>query len=152
MSNGPGIDVISEWAQGTNLVPVLNGEKLEGLEIWLEVLFANRANAVLMRLAENPRTPPKLLESLASQANSDLKIAVAENLSCPVELLQKLANDHDPDVRYAIAENHNMPATVLVRLTDDENPYVCCRAKRTLDRLQGFSILHSVVNTQTMSC
>ncbi len=141
MSNGLSAEKIAQFAQCSNLVPVLSGESMEGLEIWLEVLFADRVISVLMRLAENPRTPSKLLDSLANQANSDLRIAVSENPSCPAETLERLAGDLNPDVRYAIAENHNISSDILLKLTEDENPYVSCRAIRTLDRLQGFSIL-----------
>lgn len=154
MSNGLSAEKIAQFAQGTNLVPVLSGESMEGLEIWLEVLFANRVISVLLRLAENPRTPGKLLDSLANQTNSDLRVAVAENPSCPSETLERLAADTDPDVRYAIAENHNMPWSILHLLTGDENPYVSCRAIRTLDRLQGFSILQfpSAIEQQRVTC
>jgi hypothetical protein len=140
ISNGASADKMM-LAIGSNIVPVLNVENMEGLEVWLEVLFANRVSSVLMRLAENSHTPATLLNSLANQDDSDLRIAVSENPSCPRTVLDQLICDHDPDVRYALAENHNLPVEVIRQLTQDENPYVACRALRTLDRLQGFSLL-----------
>jgi hypothetical protein len=141
MSISNGASAEKMLASGRNIVPVLSVENIEGLEVWLEVLFANRVSSILMRLAENSHTPANLLNSLANQDDSDLRIAVAENPSCPRSVLDQLVEDHDPDVRYALAENHNLPIEVIRRLTLDENPYVVCRATRTLDRIQGFSLV-----------
>lgn len=155
MSNGLNAEKIAMLASSGNFVPVLTGESMEGLEVWLEVLFAHRASAVLMRLAENPRTPRKLLESLANQSDCEIRIAVAENPTCPTDILMQLAEDEDADVRYSIAENHNVPIEVLLKLSEDENPYVGCRANRTLVRLQGSKVLSFPVMAraeQRVSC
>lgn len=141
MSNGLNAEKIALLASSGNFVPVLSAESMEGLEVWLEVLFAHRASAILMRLAENPRTPAKLLDSLAKQADCDIRIAVSENSNCPLETLYQLARDENADVRYALAENHNLPAEILQLLCEDENPYVNCRANKTLVRLQGSTLL-----------
>lgn len=149
MSNGLNAEKIALLASSSNFVPVLTGESMEGLEVWLEVLFAHRASAILMRLAENPRTPRKLLESLANQADSEIRTAVAENPNCPLDILMQLAEDEDADVRYSIAENHNVPMDVLLKLSEDDNPYVGCRANRTLVRLQGSKVLSFPIGVRT---
>jgi hypothetical protein len=57
---------------------------------------------------------------------------VAENPNTPPEVLERLATDDNVDVRYGVAENPYIPAHILQRLADDDNPYVACRAQKTL--------------------
>lgn len=91
----------------------------------------------LRNVAENPSTPPTILEELAYNPDSEVREAVADNPNTPSDTLWCLACDENPDVRYAMAENHNLPAALLESLTLDENPYVCARAHTTLNRIRG---------------
>jgi hypothetical protein len=93
--------------------------------------------------AEDTSTASHLLEQLALSDNADVRIAVADNSCTPIDLLSALARDENPDVRYAIAENHNIDRDVLAMLLEDDNPYVADRARRTLDRLAGGSVVNA---------
>jgi hypothetical protein len=76
-----------------------------------------------------------MLEVMAQDESSEVRLAVAENTNTPWELLLKVASDVDPDVRYGVAENPHIPDDVLLELIEDENPYVAWRAVRTLESL-----------------
>lgn len=91
----------------------------------------------LRNVAENPSTPPRILEELAYNPDPDVREAVADNPNTPCDTLWCLACDDNPDVRYAMAENHNLPIAMLESLTLDDNPYVCARAHTTLNRING---------------
>lgn len=92
-------------------------------------------------VAESPTTSKDILRQLALHASNDVREAVAENANAPLDIVLTLALDESADVRYSIAENHNSHVQVLNLLAVDANPFVATRARKTLDRLQGFSLL-----------
>lgn len=141
MSNDQGLEKLAVSATGCGKCMPVVWYSDQGQENLFDVLFANREEAVLMRVADDPRTPSLLLTALAAQKNCDIRVAVSENSSCPEPILKNLAADEDVDVRYAIAENHNMPVEILQTLATDENPHVSCRARKTLDRLADCAVL-----------
>lgn len=104
-------------------------------------LFSDTSINCLTRIAENISMPASMLEQLALHSDSSVREAVADNPNTPLDTMWLLARDESVDVRYAIAENHNVALAILTFLCEDENPYVACRARATMDRLWGCSIL-----------
>jgi len=100
--------------------------------------------ALLQRVAERVSSTPHILANLARHCDENVRIAVAENENTSAETLLLLAADEHPDVRYTVAENYGCPMPVLAALTEDENPYIAHRAKQTLSRLTGCTILTPV--------
>ncbi len=90
---------------------------------------------IRIRVAENPRTPTKVLEVLARDPEPDVRLAAGTNSSTPVDVVYGLALDSDPTVRHGLAEDPTMPLGVLKMLANDENAYVRCRAVKTLSAL-----------------
>lgn len=103
----------------------------------LETLAQSGNPALMEQVALHPNVSPVTLAKMAVFPVTEVRIAVAENANAPLETLWLLAADQNPDVRYALAENHYTPARILESLTNDDNPYVFCRARRTLDRLRN---------------
>ena len=91
----------------------------------------------LVRLAENPRTAPYILSTLAEHPNPEVRMAVADNESAPYSVQDDLAADEHVDVRFRVAENYHIKRVLLEQLADDENPYVSSRAEDTLSRLEA---------------
>ena len=56
---------------------------------------------------QNPNTPTKPLELLASDEAWDVRSGVAENPNTPTKTLEQLATDKDPYVRRGVARNPN---------------------------------------------
>ena len=102
----------------------------------LEVLSRHEHHHIRRRVAENDRTPVKVLMLLARDEHAEVRVGVAEHPRTPQEILDRLAADESLEVRHSLAENHNLPMSILLRLAEDENPYVSHRAWRTLRRLQ----------------
>lgn len=101
----------------------------------LEKPSRSRYDRVRMRVAENPRTPPYILERLASDNNPDVRVAVATNTSCPPALMQQLACDGDIVVRHGLAQDINTPPEILEQLSEDDNAWVHTEARKTLNIL-----------------
>ena len=59
--------------------------------------------------ASNPKTPPKVLEQLATDEDWDVRWEVARNLNTSPKTLEKLATDRNSDVRRRVAGNPNTP-------------------------------------------
>jgi len=92
-------------------------------------------------VAEHPDTSSDALTVLACHRNIEVRTAVADHKNTTNETVMLLAQDESVDLRYAIAENHNVGENVLNMLIDDANPFVAHRAKKTLARIRGASIL-----------
>jgi len=92
-------------------------------------------------VAEHPSTSIDALRKLAAHADVEVRTAVADHRDTPLETVMLLAQDESVDLRYAIAENHNSHANVLSMLAQDDNPFVAHRARKTLERVCGHSIL-----------
>ena len=86
-------------------------------------------------VAENPRTPHDILNFLARDKDTDVRLALSENKRVGTDTLLILIQDDNVDVRFGVAENHQMPDEILLALAMDENPYVRCRAIKTIARL-----------------
>jgi hypothetical protein len=95
----------------------------------------------VMKSAENPATPPEILNMLAESCNLEVRKAVADNPSTQLETLMMLALDESADLRHQLAESHNIHYSVLRLLSRDSNPYVVRRAERTLARLSRGSLV-----------
>lgn len=108
---------------------------MEESEQEIDQVLENSDWCMVLRIAENSSTPPRVLERLVEYPNIDVRIALADNSATPEDVLVLLARDLDHDVRYALAENHNVPKKVLEILGVDENPYVSSRAQKTMARL-----------------
>jgi HEAT repeat protein len=89
----------------------------------------------LVKLAEDDKTPPRILSALSTHEDARIRAAVADNPNIPYESLIQLARDESHDIRYQVAENHNVPVQVISILAEDDNPYVRVRAEQTLNRL-----------------
>lgn len=86
-------------------------------------------------VAENPRTPPLVLEKLAKDKRDGIRRTVAKNPKTPVSVLAKLADDKYDAVRRGAAENSNTPVSILERLAKDKNEDVREAARNTLEDL-----------------
>ena len=62
-----------------------------------------------VELANDSNTPPKVLEQLANDESSIVRLPVAENPNTPPKILEQLANDKEWEVRYCVARNLNTP-------------------------------------------
>jgi len=74
--------------------------------------------------AQNPNTPTKTLELLASDEYSYVRYWVAQNPNTPTKTLEQLATDKDSYVRSWVARNPNTPTKTLEQLATDKDPYV----------------------------
>ncbi|MFA7337700.1 MAG: hypothetical protein WC028_13010 [Candidatus Obscuribacterales bacterium] len=99
----------------------------------LSLLSKHGNPAVRRRLAENPCTPPEILEMLGTDEATEVRAALAWNIAVHFNVLERLCRDEDVNVRLALTENHNLPEELLVLLANDENPYVQHHAKRSLE-------------------
>ena len=95
----------------------------------------------VMDAAENSSTPADILALLAESCDVKVRMAIADNRNAALETTMLLAQDEDADLRYQLAENHNIDESVLVFLADDSNPFVAHRARKTLNRLKGGTIV-----------
>ena len=87
---------------------------------------------IFWRLAENPRTAPDTLESLANHKDVNVRRAVAGRQDTPLSALERLAKDSINDVREAVARNRAVPKDVLAVLAVDGDEWVRAAAKKTL--------------------
>ena len=103
-------------------------------------LFADTATAdtgieaasVIVRLAENPATAPRMLTRIATGDREWMRRCVATNPATPVPVLQRLAGDEYPGVRGCVAANPNTVTAILESLRRDANPWVRARAADSL--------------------
>ena len=79
----------------------------------------DRVCYLCVSVAEDPSTPPGLLEQLAINTDSRVRRAVAGNAFAPVALLERQAMDTDGGLRRAVASNGATPITLLERLAKD---------------------------------
>nr|MBC8363378.1 HEAT repeat domain-containing protein [Actinomycetota bacterium] len=81
--------------------------------------------------AENPKTPPDVLDALAADEGrvpgryighwNPIRMAVAANRSTPVDTIARLAADEHADVRWFAASNPKAPLEVLEALASDDD-------------------------------
>lgn len=96
---------------------------------------------VLQSIAGNENASQTTLLRLANHDSPQVRAAVIENCCTPFEILSCLCEDEHPDVRFAMAENPHVPKLLLAKLRTDDNPYVASRACNTLERLDGESTI-----------
>ncbi len=105
-------------------------------EAELRCLGKSGVAAVRRRVAENPGAPADLLLEMASDLDSQVRMAVGMNRSTDSSIIAKLIYDDSVDVRYRLASASYLSVRLLKELTEDANPYVADRAKRTLRLLR----------------
>lgn len=69
------------------------------------------------RIAENPKTPRRILMQLAEDVRYTVRNAVAENSAAPARILLTLSDDPDSVVRTSVAENPKTPPDALAQLS-----------------------------------
>ena len=88
----------------------------------LERLAGDEDSWVRLAVAQNPATPvalrEQLLERLVGDADSSVRSAVAAHPATPVALLERLAGDADWKVRLAVAEHPATPVTLREQLLE----------------------------------
>ncbi|GEM_PF-3220457 len=105
----------------------------------LKELAQSHFDKVRLRVAENPRTPPEVLEKLSVDHNLDVRVAVATNPSTPDWLVKRLASDEDIVVRHGLAQDINTARELLEQLARDDNAWVSAEAKKTLHILSSWT-------------
>lgn len=75
-------------------------------------------------LAENLRTPTRMLEALANYDDRDIRFKVARNAATPERTVRTLAKDRYARVREGVAMNTRAPADVVENLHDDKSMVV----------------------------
>ncbi len=109
-------------------------------------------------IAQNPNIPEQILEILARDASTQVRIAVASNPSTPNHLLEQLAACREVEVRQTVASNSNSSAHILEMLVKDwqcstfvaQNPSTPTEVLEYLTRLSGFSWLLMVHRNTTV--
>jgi hypothetical protein len=71
-----------------------------------------------INLANNPNTPPKTLELLATDENCNVRWCVAQNPNTSPKTLEKLATDENSYVRYWAAQNPNYQKTIQITVKE----------------------------------
>jgi hypothetical protein len=82
---------------------------------------SSRDYEVFYSLAQNPRTPAKILAILATAEESSTRVEVATNPGTPSESLYRLAGDRDDLVRTWVTHNPNIPVELLQQLSQDRD-------------------------------
>lgn len=100
----------------------------------LDSIIASNHLGLIRRVAEHPRLSLPSLEALCSHTDAQVREAVSENPNLPPSLMWTLAQDASEDVRFRLAESYTVDQEVLSYLMEDENPYVAQRARQTMRR------------------
>lgn len=74
--------------------------------------------------AQNPNTPPEILETLSKDPSDNIRTMVAGNPSTPPSVLGGLARDISEAVRGAVAANPSTMGETIAWLSDDGRNYV----------------------------
>lgn len=109
----------------------------KGHETALRRLSKHKDETIRRRVAENSLCPIEVLDLLAHDESTDVRIAVALNKTAKKQIHAELCKDPSPDVRFMIASASYMPNFLLRLLASDENPYVQARANRTIELKQA---------------
>src|SRR5699024_9838590 len=75
-------------------------------------------------LADNLRTPTRMLKDLANYDDRDIRFKVARNAATPERTVRTLAKDRYARVREGVAMNTRAPADVVENLHDDKSVVV----------------------------
>lgn len=90
----------------------------------LAALARDSAAGVRRRVAENPSTPPSLVETLRVDANPMVRRAVAERSDLSSGSIFALAMDRHASVRSSVVANPTTPGPILLALSTDTNATV----------------------------
>jgi hypothetical protein len=107
----------AEWDPGLHLELALSGAASEAQ---LANLAASPDQAVLLAVANHPRTPAKALAALAKHKAALVRGAVVHHEALPEKHLARLARDRQPLVRQQVAA-HRFAAPFLSALTRDRS-------------------------------
>jgi hypothetical protein len=66
------------------------------------------------KVSKNPKTPPEILEQLATDALPWIRYRVAQNPSTPIKTLEILATDENSYVRHNVLLNPNKNQIVFM--------------------------------------
>jgi hypothetical protein len=87
-----------------------------------ELQFVSRDDK--LRLARDSQTSSEILEQLATDGDSNVRICVALHPNTPPEILEQLATDESSNVRRGVAKHPNTPPEVLEILATNESSNV----------------------------
>ena len=100
----------------------------------LEALAKDPSSRVRVQVAKSPQAPTnlviKLLSSLAQSPSSEVRYVTAQHPQTPEFVLEALAKDEDDSVRAQVARNRNTPGSVLETLSGDVDSFVSDAANR----------------------
>lgn len=105
---------------------------------------------LLEQIAENENTHPRTLLFLSTHQSHNVRVALTQNTRLPQDIVWKLRSDEHPDVRYSLACNPQISLDALIALREDENPYVSSRAGQTIERICAERALEEVEQTSTL--
>jgi hypothetical protein len=77
--------------------------------------------SIMREIANNPRTPQHILESLVDYPKSFVRVGLANNHRNPPTVDQALALDDDWMVRWALAQKPTTPQSILYLFVSDED-------------------------------
>lgn len=100
---------------------------------WLAWCCGHPDDALRLRVAEHPSTPPAVLFRLTEDPESRVRARLTERPDLPAELLERLASDASEDVRCIVAIGAETPPPLLARLVKDSSSNVRLRAARHPD-------------------
>ena len=89
---------------------------------------------IKLKLAEHPRLPKDIAESLASSDDLAIRIRIADNPETDVNVLRKLSHDSDYWIRGSVAWRNNCPDDVLSNLCVDSQVHVRQAAFKQMEK------------------
>ena len=129
------VEILMDDEQMFPIAAILDNPEAFG-EVGLRHLAGSPFPRYRWAAAENPNTPPDVLDALASDVErvpgryighwNPIRMAVAANPGTPVEVISRLATDDHADVRWFAAANPRTPIDVLEALAGDDDSRVRC--------------------------
>ena len=160
----------ASWSGLSNGGVILEHPNLP-VKLLRQALHHSRHN--MPHVARNPNCPPDLLEKLATEGDSTVRIAVAEHPQCPPDVLVQLTRDfrqaewvilkaashpaapsealrqaarhYDEKVREAVAKHPNCPPDVAQKLMTDERQKVRVAARNNPNVPEEYRVLGQVM-------
>jgi len=85
----------------------------------LEKLSDSHDSRVLIKIAEQSKTPPEILTKLSNNLDGNVCHEVALNRNTPLETIIKLSSHESHFVRRTVSARENLPKYLLIKLADD---------------------------------
>lgn len=104
------LNLASNWSAPPDILERIYKDRMSTQEYGDERIFAE--------LAENPKTPLYILESLVTHEDEYIRMKLARNVNTPLNLLETLVKDEDEDVRSTLAA-WSIHDSILFLLMDD---------------------------------